>query len=342
MNTALFAHRSETLPVKTLLPGKMELFNKLEQRGIRPVLSFKAESAFSDSAVETYDLTSETTVQKAGEVALADVGVIVNRLDRSVKRDEMPSTWNDARIPALNENELRSLVFRKHRVQDEVFEPLDLGIPSVLVENIADASVFMELNPSAEYIAKPTSGTFSKGILRLSPDEVIETLNDETKLGKTLLQPAYDFSESLPASFKAYDADAKDGFDTWARSHATKELRMYGFYTPDKTDVFPVGRAMKDGVDHWFFVNPDSIPEKLFTDTRAVLSRAAQLTGSRAIYGAYDVAYGRKDKDSDPEYHAVELNARMPYLVGYDKHAGVADTLRDMKADQIQRIIQNK
>lgn len=343
MNTVVFAHRKAELPKSSLLPNKMELFDKLEQRGIRPVVSLGAEAAFDDTSVEAHELVSEDTVRKTASVALADVGAIANRLDRSFKKMDMPDTWNDAHVATLNENELRSLVFRKHRVQDEVLTPLDLGIPTALVEAPVDAAEFIESNPSEEYIIKPTSGTFSKGVYRLAPEEVIRAFSeDESKLGTTLLQPAYDFSHAFPNSFEAYDHEALDDFEQWSKSNATKELRMYGFYTPDHTDVFPVARAMKDGVDNWFFVDPATVPEKLFTDTRNVLSRAAQLTSSQAIYAALDIAYGSKDKTSDPDYHIVELNGRMPYLVGYDKHAGVADTLRDMKADQIQRVIQNK
>lgn len=343
MNTVVFSHQKIELPQPSLLPNKMELFDKLRERDIQPIMSFGGEAAFGDTHVEAYTLTREDLVHRTTSIALSEVGVIVNRLSRSFKRAALPESWNSADIPTVNENELRSLAFRKHRMQKEVFAHFGLGIPTALVETPTDVTEFIELNPSEEYIIKPTSGTFSQGVHRLVANDALRAFSeDETKLGTTLIQPAYDFSHAFPESFKAYDKDAQAGFEKWAKSDATKEFRMYGFYTPDRTDVFPAARAMKNGVDNWFFVDPDTIPETLFENTRKVLSRSAQLTGSRAIYGALDIAFGPKNATSDPDYHIVEFNGRMPYLVGYDKHAGVADTLRNMKADQIQRIIQNK
>jgi hypothetical protein len=342
MNTVVFAHRKSELAPSSLLPGKMELFSKLEDRDIRPVISLNAESAFDENSIEAHELTGESATRSIGAIALEDVDVIVNRLDRSVKNSDLPVNWVNAAVPTINENKLRSLVFRKHEMQEKVFDPLNLGIPGVLVETPLDAALFTEQHPSNEYIVKPTSGTFSKGVMRLSADEAVSFFcDDKEKLGKTLIQPAYDFTHAFPSSFEAYDQEASQDFETWSSSRVTKELRMYGFYTPDKTDILPVARAM-NGQDNWFFVNPESLPEKLFTDTRNVLSRAAELTASRAIYGALDIAYGTTSNKIDPDFHIVEFNGRMPYLIGYDKHASVADKLRDMKADQIQRVIQNK
>lgn len=342
MKTVVFAHRGELLPEKTLLPGKMELFDKIQARDINPVLSLNGESAFTDGGVEVAELTSEYSYRKSGSVALDEVGVIVNRLDRSMKQNELPTSWVEADIPVVNNNELRSLVHRKHRFQNEILEPLDMGIPSLLVECLEDAASFVEAHDAAEYILKPTSGTFSKGVMRIKRDNVTSMFTDESLLGKTIIQPAYDFSQPFPETFRPYDEAAKTDFEHWSASTVTKELRMYGFYTSSQTDVFPVARAMRDGEDSWFFIDPESTPEELYTTTRTVLSRVAHLTGSQAIYGALDIGYGSSSRDTESDYHIVEFNGRMPYLVGYDKHADVADTVREMKADQVQRIITDK
>jgi hypothetical protein len=340
MKTVLFSHPKETLPLSTLLPGKVELFQKLEDRDVTPVITLNAESAFAETNVEAYQLVDEHTVRPIAHVALENTGAIVNRLDRSFKRDRMPESWNDARLPTYNENELRSLVFRKHRAHEEVLQPLDLGMETALVESVSDAAVFMEANPSAAYIAKPTSGTFSKGVERLSAREVMPFFADnQSLLGTTILQPAYDFSLPFPETIRPYDAASLSGFETWARSSAMKELRMYGFYSDGQTSVIPAARAMKDGEDHWFFVDPESLPDKLFDDTKHALSRAAQVTASRAIYAALDIGYGARDAQA-PDYHVIELNGRMPYMIGYDKHAAVADQLRTTFADHIAHSVQ--
>lgn len=336
MNTVVFAHTKEKLPQNGLLPNKKELFSKLMDRDIRPVVSYTAENAFNDSGVEVNDLVSEEVTHSVGHIALDEVGVIVNRLDRSFKEDLMPNAWNESHIPISNENTMRSLVFKKHRVQNEVLEPLGLGMPSLLVDSPLGAALFMQKHPVDHYIVKPTSGTFSKGVERLSRDDVLAYISTSEKVGSVIIQPAFDFTHPLPESMQPFDAASKDDFEMWAQSNVTKELRMYGFFDGNKTNVFPVGRAMKDGQDHWFFIDPETVPDKLTYDTERVISRAAHLTGSRAIYAALDIGYGNSRSNEAPDYHVVELNGRMPYMIGYDKHAGVADILRDTYADQLQ------
>lgn len=335
MNSAVFSFRKEQLPKVTLLTGKPELFHKLRERDIEPRVSLNGEAAFGENIVDTHELIDENTVRAAGAVALEQVGVIVNRLDRSFKFDQMPSSWQEAMPPVENQNALRSLVFRKHRVQHEVFEPLNLGMPTRLVESYMDIDAFMHDHPASAYIAKPTSGTFSRNVHRLAKNEVGDHFAQNGGFGETILQPAYDFSLPLPEGIRPYDEASRDDFEALSQSSLTKELRMYGFYSPQATEVFPVARAMQDGDDKWFFIDPESVPEHLVDTTKAVINRAAMLTGSRAVYAALDIAYGSLD-NHDPQYYTVELNGRMPYMIGYDKHAGVADTLRERFADQIQ------
>jgi len=340
MNTVVFSHPKESLPASSLLPDKVDLFSQLEERGLRPVVAFGGESAYLEVGVETHTLLDENTTRRAGATAIESVGFIVNRLDRSVRLDALPDAWRERHTPVLNENALRSLAYRKQRVQDELLEPLNMGMKTILAQSLEEIDEFLESTPASHYIAKPNSGTFSKGVVRLSRDEVAEYFKEnQALLGSTILQPAYDFSVPFADSVKPYDAESSDLFDVWSQSNATKELRMYGFYANGKTETFPVARAMENGVDNWFFVDPSSLPEKLSQDTQAVFNRAANLTGSRAIHGALDIAYGSYD-GNDPSYEVVELNGRMPYLIGRDKHADVSHKLRGMYADMIKDTIE--
>lgn len=341
MNSVVFAYRKQALPEGGLLTGKPQLFDKIRERGVTPLVSLEAEAAFNPTGLEVQELIGETTVRSIGHIALDQVNHIVNRLDRSFKMDQMPSTWQEAMPPVSNENQMRSLVFRKNRVQSEILDPLDLGMPTRLIENYLDIDAFMHDHPAATYFAKPNSGTFSKGVQRLQTNEVGNYFSQPDKFGKVILQPAYDFTAPLPPGLRPYDAASEEAFRGWSVADVPKELRMYAFHSPEATTVFPVGRAMKDGEDNWFFVDPESVPDKLVEDTTRVIQSAAEKTGSRAVYAALDMAYGSVG-DAGKDYHIVELNGRMPYLIGYDKHEGVADTLRDYYADQIQQTTQGK
>jgi hypothetical protein len=339
MDNVLFSYKVDALKPSALLSGKPELFSKLKDREISPFVTLNGEAAFNGKQVEVETLVSDDATRSFGRVSLESVGAIVNRLDRLVKLDEMPAEWQDAMPASINENELRSLVFRKHRVQEEVLGPLDLGMPTQLINSFLDIDAFIHNNPSDSYILKPTSGTFGKGIFKLRASEIADHVASNDGFGKLIIQPAYDFSLPLPSSVKPFDKRSSEEFDLFSASEDTKELRMYTFYSSQETAVFPVGRMMKDGVDNWFFMDPDSLPEKLTTDAKNVAERAARLTGSRAVFAALDMAYG-KIGDEEPGYQIVELNGRMPYLIGYDKHPVVADILRDRFADQIQQTVQ--
>lgn len=342
MNNVVFSYRKETLPQGGLLTGKPQLFEKIRERGVNPVVSLDGEAAFNPTGLEANELLDETATRSIGHVALDQVGLIINRLDRSFKMDQMPLPWQEEMPPVSNENQMRSLVFRKNRVQAEILEPLGLGMPTRLIENYLDIDAFMHDHPAEVYFTKPNSGTFSEGIQRLQPNEVGDYFSSQPdKFGKMILQPAYDFTAPLPAGLRPYDAESAEAFRGWGAADVTKELRMYTFHSPEATNVFPVGRAMQGGQDNWFFVDPESVPDKLIDDTTRVIKSAAEKTGSRAVYAALDMAYGSVD-GAENDYHIVELNGRMPYLVGYDKHEGVADTLRDYYADQIQQTILGK
>jgi hypothetical protein len=108
---------------------------------------------------------------------------------------------------------------------------------------------------------------------------------------------------------------------------------VYGFHSPAGTDVFPVARAIEAG-DQWFFVDPESLPNLVIEGTRKAIARAAEISGAQALFGTIDYGYGSSG-DDEPDWHVIEFNGRMPYMVGYDTHVGVADILRENFATQI-------
>lgn len=341
MNNAIFAFRHEQLRTGRLLSGKLELFEKLRERDVQPYVSLGAESNFDTSGVEVHNLVDDDATKYMGHLSLSEVGVIVNRLDRSVKLDALPTTWQRSMPPLINENLMRSLVYRKDRVQAEVLSPLDLGMPTRVIENIFDIDSFTTNNPSEYYIIKPISGTFSRNVHRLKLEDIANHVMATGSFGKVIIQPAYDFSVALPNYLRPYDKASRQGFEELNVAGITKELRMYAFHSPESTTVFPVARAIKDGVDNWFFVDPQSLPEELIDGTKRVIGKAAHLTGSLAIYAALDFGYGSINHNN-PGYHIIELNGHMPYLIGYDKNPGVADRLRNHFADQIQQTVNHK
>ena len=347
-NKVLFSFRKETVGTNnTLLPGKMELFDKLRDRDLDPVVTLGGEGAFDEQGVATHELIGESETRGLGHAAIGEVGLIVNRLDRSFRYEEsqgkegdvlpkLPDAWQAAAKPIANENAMRSLAFRKEGFQRNILDPLQLGMPTQFVRNPLDAVVFAHENPADEYIIKPNSGTSGNGVMTVKSSELANIVIDGAK--DMIIQPKYDFSGAMHPSIKPYDTLSDEAFAAWSKSETVKEIRMYTLLSPTKFSMFPVGRAFQDGVDHWFFIDPESVPDKLYDDTRSVMTLAAQETGSRAVSAALDFGYGSLNGET-PDHHIVEYNGRMPYLVGYDKHAGVADKLRDHYADMVHDTI---
>ena len=333
MKTAIFAYKGETLPKNTTLPDREMLFDEVRERGIDPVVSLQGERSFDSTGVETHHLIDGHTLASYRHTALDRTGVIVNRLDRIFK--VMPDEWTGADLPIINQNALRSLVFRKQRVADEVFTPLGIGMPNRLIESVSDVQEFVDEFGIHDLITKPNSGTHSKGVESRTAQELL-ALPIEALLEKpTIIQPKYDFTIPFSDEIRPYDATSAEAFKGWGESTAVKEFRIYTFKDPESVTTFPVARAMHEGTDHWLFVDPESIPQKLHDQSVAAAEAAARITGSRAIFAALDFGYGAR-ADEAPDYHAVELNGRMPYLIGSDKHPGVARALRRLFADQIK------
>jgi hypothetical protein len=342
MQHALFSYRKETMPSSSFIgsDGHPTLFEKISDRGIKPVVSLNAESAFEGDQIAVHERVSGETLSALGHISIESVGIVVNRLNRSFKNDVMPDRWRNDSPVIVNENQMRSLAFRKHRVQAEVFEPLGLGMPTKLLESDDDATEFMAAHQAEQYILKPNSGTFSQDVRRLSK----EVIADQSKIGlpekSTIIQPAYDFTAPFDPSIRPFDIKSADEFYGWSQSDAVKEFRMYAFHSANRTSLFPVARAMQGGEDKWIFVDPASIPDKLYHSTEQVIQRSASITGSRAIYAALDFGYGKLHPDDENDYHAIELNGKMPYLIAHEKHADVANVLRDQYADMVQAAVE--
>jgi len=158
MNTALFSYKRDVLKPGGLLSGKPELFAKLEEREVRPVVSLQGETAFLANQVEVNRLITDSTVESIGRTSLDSVGVVVNRLTRPFHMDEMPQEWQDSMPTVVNDNEFRLLAAYKDRVQTEILDPLGLGIPTRLIQNPVDIAIFMQEHPSTNYVVKPSNG----------------------------------------------------------------------------------------------------------------------------------------------------------------------------------------
>lgn len=353
MNKVLFSFKSEAVPSnKSTLPNKAELFEKLRERDLEPVVSLQGEAAFDEQGVQTHELMGEADTRALGHTGLEKVGLIVNRLDRMFRVNEstgkngqplpyLPEAWQAAGVPKINENAMRSLAFRKERVQREIFEPLGLGMPTQLIENSIDAIVFAYENPAEEYVIKPNSGSGGKGVVTVSATELARESSALTDGASMIIQPKYDFSRGMHPALRPYDAMSAEAFDAWSKSDVMKELRTYVNLSPTKLTMLTVGRAIKDDIDYWFFVDQDSVPQEVFDDAESAVRLAAQETNSPAITAAIDSGYGSLNGEA-PAHHIIEFNGRMPYLMGYDKHAGVADKLRENYADQIADTIAHR
>src|SRR5258707_166714 len=133
-DVALFSYRSPELPPGGNLSGRLQLFEKLRDFGLQPVVSLGAEGAYQGEEVVVHGLVDEDTTEHLGSVALEQMGVIVNRLGRSIQRVNLARP--DLLPPMINENLTRSLAFRKHRANDQVLEPLGIAMPTRLTTSM--------------------------------------------------------------------------------------------------------------------------------------------------------------------------------------------------------------
>jgi len=335
---ACFVYKGpESLAKDTLLPGRDQLVDiLLEEYGIKSVFSSDSEASFhigiDGVAVDSYQFapSSESEVPVAERLLVgSDIDVILNRRGRSLQlAPEVRSL-----VPMFNSNEVRGMGHYKYRAHERVLEPLGIAMPTALVKTPDDAYIFMtEECASRDYIVKPEIGHGTKGVERLSAPEVFARLAENPGwLGRYLLQPAYDLTKPFPKEIKAFDSDSKDAFDAANESGKAKEIRMYGFHAGGETKTFPVARVVDNG-DHWFVVDPDSVPELLHQKTQESMDLVARLTGVKAVQGTCDWAFGTHDSQ-DPHWAVVEANLRSPYV--YNQHSEVSRLLHGEFASQI-------
>lgn len=318
------------------IPNLHQVQGGLLEHDLQLVVSEGAEAAFHDSYVTTraVDLSIASSLSQPLDVELGEVGVVLNRLNRSFKRGNLPQSHNMP--PVLNENETRSLAHRKHRSHLEVLEPLGLSMPTTLVAGNKDIDAFLAQNAATEIILKPNSGMNGQGVQRLARTAVhtaVASLEEIQGNDGFVLQPAYDFTIPFPARLRPFDERAREAFEAGSQSSMPKELRVYGFHSPAGVATFPVGRLVNDS-DHWFFVDPNSVPGELLAGTADAMTRVSAVTGAAAVYGTVDYGFGT-DGTHAPDWRAIELNARLPYLIGPNKHPEVSRIVHDMLIDQL-------
>jgi hypothetical protein len=333
---AIFAYNGDESRIGGNLSGLPQLFELLREREVSPFVSLEGEEAFQDDGIRVHELQMDGSVIAVNApLAYGQAGVLMNRLNRSLGCEQMP-TFAEL-PPAINENRTRDITNEKDRVYEEILRPLNLGIATMLLTPGADIHQFFEENAATSYILKPNRGTGGKDVQTLTREEALK--RDDVKFdGNTIIQPKYDFTGKLSPGLKAYDTLSQEMFENVRSSPASKELRIYGFHSSARTDVFAVGRAIVDRVDEWFFIDPDTLPSDIFTKTEATIRHTANLTGAVAMLGALDFGYGNIAGE-ESSWHAIELNSKQPYVIGYDKHAAVAQILRSLFADQISATI---
>lgn len=339
MSAVAFAHRG-SLPARyeTGYMADLEpVFSKLAAEGVEPIRSADAEAAFLPEGLQAVRVNGQAFGTSPSEIfPLTRVGVIVSMVGRLLKKELLPQP--EALPPIINENAVRSLGFNKARSYEEILEPLGLGIPTALIEKLADVDDFLAVQKAERIVVKPNSGAGGKGIRRWHRNEVLGNFGTEEWGDKPqVLQPALDFTAPMPNYLRAYDAPSAEAFNCLSGSNASKELRVFVFRSPVESTVFPVGRVLNDG-DKWFFVDPDSIPEKLSDDSIKVIERAANVCGALALYGAVDFGYGTAGPE-DPDWHIIEANMRSPHLITYREHSGVAEVLRNLFVQQLLAVV---
>jgi hypothetical protein len=338
MSEVVFAYKGTKPKMGGNLFGIPQIFHLLQQRDLKPTVSLNGEDAFRNEGLEVHTLRlDESTVALKSLLNYATVKVLINRLNRSIDECQLPSTA--VLPPVINDNNTRDLTNEKHRVYDAVFSPLDIGISTALLTSRDEAERFSTEFPASGYIIKPNRGIRGNEVIKLSGSR-LSHLGETTFDGSKIIQPAYDFTGALPSYLQPYDLASTELFNDVAASDASKELRIYGFHDPNQTKLFAVGRAIKDGEDYWFFVDPDTLPAEVYEKSRAAFKTTAKVTGTIAMFGALDYGYGRVC-DEDPGWHVIELNSKQPYMIGYDKHEGIAHKLRALFADQIYNTAQN-
>lgn len=331
MSAIVFAHRNEAPHVYSegYLAGIEPVFGQLQAAGIEVVQTSNAEAAFTDQNV--IGLTHNQGERNQRSLPHEQVGGIVNVLHRNVKLELLPESQ---RAPWINQNNVRTLGYHKQMMHDQVLLPLGLGIPTVLADSKPAVESFLAQQSTDSFIAKLNRGAGTNSTQILDRQQInAELTSQEWQEKPRVLQPAFDFTRPFPNSIRAYDTTAQENFNTFSNGDTVKEMRMYCFQALGETAVFPVGRNMGEG-PNWFFVDPESLPEKLAEETARIATQVGAVTDTKSLYSAVDFGYGAMGSE-DADWHVIEGNIRSPHMILEKAHAGVAMVLRKLFAEQL-------
>lgn len=340
-NAVCFAYTPDMMPVDHRLPDRVELFDMLRAKDLQPFVTLGAESAFEGDVVHSSQLEGDTT-DVPSKIQRSNLGLIVNRLDRSIKHESLD---NPQLPPMINENDVRKIGYNKERAANEVLQPLGYGLPTSLVSSPADIEAFLEENDFHEYFLKPRHGSFGSGTHKLGKASVAKFFADNPdKFDKFIVQPGFDFTRQFPDTVKPLDRASSGHFEALNVDGKVKELRMYAFASPLKTTVYPAARVLRHddklnkSISNWFFVDPETVPETVVDQTLNTMARTSMMTGSLALYGAVDLGYGTADT-SDPDWKVIEFNALAPVMISQADNKHVATQLKSLFSCQIRATI---
>jgi len=340
-NAVCFAYAPEKLPADSRLPDRVELFEILKSNDLRPFVTLGGESAFTNDHINPSRLDGDVD-PITSQLNRNELGLIVNRLDRSIKHDSLS---NPDVPPMINENAVRKIGYHKERAAREILSPLGLSMPTALITSSDDIDRFVQEHDYDQYFLKPRHGSFSAGTYKMGKAALAKFYSDNPNMfDKHIVQPAYDFSRPFPRSIKSLTRSTNEEFDRLNVAGNTKELRMYSFVSPGKVDLYPAARvlqpdaASRKTVSAWFFVDPESIPQTLIEQATDVTTHIASITGSYAMYGAVDFGYGTADSQL-PDWKIIELNILAPGMISRSENRFVATKLKTLLSNQIRATI---
>jgi hypothetical protein len=290
-----------------------------------------------------YNISEDGDIGRRGrKIPRSEIGVLYNLTGHHIEHERIETATNPL-PPIVNENAAHALGRDKMRLHTEILEPLGASIPTALIKSEEDAAAFIEEHePAKGFVLKPNNGYAGLGIRQLAIHEVLPYLHRHPEYlmegNEHILQPAYDFTHPLP--LLPLDGEAAPSFTYWNNVVARKELRMYTFVSPHQTTIFPVGRTIRYE-DKWFFVRPDTVPDRVQWKAIGAAQNIAAATGSRALLAALDLGYGSLP-GGEPEWRIIEANTAYPYVINRNEsHERAVQLIRSLIAGQIIETLQS-
>ena len=339
-STVAFAYAKQQLPPDIRLADRPELFAVLRKFDLDPVVTLGGEAAYHPDYIRTTDVMGNAD----SVIDASRVGAVVNRLNRSFKLDLL----GGFSIPAtVNENAVRKLGWNKDIAAEQVFKPLGYSLPTALVTTPEDVDTFLGSQKQKYFITKPRHGNFGAGTTIHTRDTLAQHYTQfPDQLGKHVIQPALDLTKAFPRYVKPLDRQSTPKFEELNTAGTVKELRAYGFLSSGGIDVYPAARVLRPSLDgktqdsEWFFVDPESLPERVVSQTSYTLKKTAQLTGSAALFGAVDFGYGSdRSSDAPADWHIIELNVMSPGMIADRQNVTVATELRRLYGRHLRSLV---